>query len=67
MLKKFPMHCHLYGFNLIMTIKVSIFFCSLLPDLLITCERHIKFIVLYRELLANTYLKDGEPSGGRST
>eukprot|EP00795_Rhopilema_esculentum_P006094 gene6094-11479_t len=36
---------------------------DLLPDLLITCERHIKFIVLYRELLANTYLKDGEPSG----
>lgn len=37
---------------------------DLLPDLLITCDRNVKFIVLYRELLAATYLKDERLKGG---
>eukprot|EP00112_Aurelia_sp_Birch-Aquarium-sp1_P018579 Seg4450.1 transcript_id=Seg4450.1/GoldUCD/mRNA.D3Y31 product=Nephrocystin-1 protein_id=Seg4450.1/GoldUCD/D3Y31 len=36
---------------------------DLLPDLLITCDRHVKFVVYYRELLASIYLKDDELKG----
>eukprot|EP00794_Sanderia_malayensis_P010068 gene10068-11096_t len=37
---------------------------DLLPDRLITCERHVKFITLYRELLAETYVKEDRLRGG---
>ena len=44
---------------------LSCIFCSLMPDLLITCDRHVKFIVYYRELFARTFLSEDDTRGGK--
>jgi len=36
---------------------------DLMPDLLITCDRHVKFIVYYRELFARTFLSEDDTRG----